>query len=117
MTAIGNHEASTRLLAGSLWLLARSSVSYVPAGAQAGYSASFYPGADSGGECGVPYNALFPFACQDSTTSFSRREPWYSFDYGNAHFVVMSTEHDFTRGTNRQLRIAAAVTGSGRRYG
>ena len=23
--------------------------------------------------------------------------PWYGFDYGNIHFVLMSTEHNFTR--------------------
>jgi hypothetical protein len=47
---------------------------------------------DSGGECGVPYEKRFPMpgAVED--------EPWYSFNYGNIHFVLMSTEHDFRRG-------------------
>ena len=43
MTSIGNHEQV--------------------------YSGSFYTGTDSGGECGVPYNAYFPFASQKSSAS------------------------------------------------
>jgi hypothetical protein len=53
------------------------------------HSDSFYNGTDSGGECGVPYEHFFPLP--DAT----RDEPWYSFDYGNVHFVFMSTEHNF----------------------
>ena len=78
MTGIGNHEQ--------------------------GWSGSVpFPGTDSGGECGVPYNAHFPFASQDplSKTKFSEREPWYSFVYGNVAFVQMSTEHDFSLGSKQ----------------
>eukprot|EP00928_Gymnodinium_smaydae_P088344 TRINITY_DN72448_c0_g1_i1.p1 TRINITY_DN72448_c0_g1~~TRINITY_DN72448_c0_g1_i1.p1 ORF type:complete len:631 (+),score=77.97 TRINITY_DN72448_c0_g1_i1:34-1926(+) len=77
MTAIGNHEV--------------------------GWSGSFYAGEDSGGECGVPYNAYFPFASQDEETNerLSTRRPWYAFKYGPATFVQMSTEHDFTKGSDQ----------------
>ena len=73
MTAIGNHEQ--------------------------GYTKSFYPGMDSGGECGVAYNSFFPFASQNPTAPFPERQPWYDFVYGNVHFIVMSTEHDYTPGS------------------
>eukprot|EP00928_Gymnodinium_smaydae_P004586 TRINITY_DN11557_c0_g2_i1.p1 TRINITY_DN11557_c0_g2~~TRINITY_DN11557_c0_g2_i1.p1 ORF type:complete len:544 (-),score=54.78 TRINITY_DN11557_c0_g2_i1:172-1803(-) len=77
MTAIGNHEL--------------------------GWSQSFYPGQDSGGECGVPYNAYFPFASQDEKTNtrLHERRPWYAFKYGPSTFVQMSTEHDFTKGSDQ----------------
>eukprot|EP00928_Gymnodinium_smaydae_P036992 TRINITY_DN25750_c0_g1_i1.p1 TRINITY_DN25750_c0_g1~~TRINITY_DN25750_c0_g1_i1.p1 ORF type:complete len:651 (+),score=59.57 TRINITY_DN25750_c0_g1_i1:15-1967(+) len=77
MTAIGNHEF--------------------------GWSNSFYAAEDSGGECGVPYNAYFPFASQDDKTEvrLSERRPWYAFKYGPATFVQMSTEHDFTKGSDQ----------------
>ncbi|CAI8008592.1 Probable inactive purple acid phosphatase 27 [Geodia barretti] len=44
---------------------------------------------DSAGECGVPYENRFamPTPAPD--------QPWYGFDYGSAHFVLMSTEHFF----------------------
>lgn len=86
MTAIGNHEQGTH--------------------------DSFYPGVDSGGECGVPYNAFFPFASQDPTSStpFSKRQPWYSFVYGNAAFVQMSTEHDYTPGSPQYAWIEKTLS-------
>jgi len=73
MTGIGNHEQ--------------------------GWSKGAIPGTDSGGECGVPYNANFPFASQNPSSSYADREPWYDFSYGNVHTVVFSTEHDFTVGS------------------
>merc|ERR1712166_1508383 len=76
MTAIGNHEQ--------------------------GWSGSTpFPGTDSGGECGVPYNAYFPFASQNPSSPFPDREPWYDFSYGSVHFVVFSTEHDFASGSSQ----------------
>ena len=75
MTGIGNHEQ--------------------------GWTKSFYPGLDSGGECGVSYNSFFPFASQNPTAPFTDRQPWYDFVYANIHFVVMSTEHDFTKGSSQ----------------
>ena len=78
MTAIGNHEQ--------------------------GFSGSSpFPGTDSGGECGVPYNAYFPFASQNPSSSFQKREPWYDFAYGNVHVVVFSTEHEFTPGSVQHM--------------
>ena len=56
MTAIGNHEQ--------------------------GFSKSWIPGTDSGGECGVPYNANFPWASQNPLSSFQERQPWYEIVYG-----------------------------------
>eukprot|EP00929_Paragymnodinium_shiwhaense_P007353 TRINITY_DN111258_c0_g1_i1.p1 TRINITY_DN111258_c0_g1~~TRINITY_DN111258_c0_g1_i1.p1 ORF type:complete len:697 (+),score=162.35 TRINITY_DN111258_c0_g1_i1:65-2092(+) len=85
MTAIGNHEMV--------------------------FSNSYYAGADSGGECGVPYNAYFPFASLDEKTGrklFDRR-PWYSFKYGPATFVVMSTEHNFTIGGEQNDWLEATL--------
>lgn len=38
---------------------------------------------DSGGECGVPYEARFPMP-----TPGRRDQPWYSFDHGPVHFTV-----------------------------
>jgi hypothetical protein len=44
---------------------------------------------DSQGECGVPYERRFPMPRP------SLDQPWYGFDYGSIHFVLMSTEHAF----------------------
>lgn len=56
-------------------------------------SGSYYDGRDSGGECGIPYEKRLrmPTPAQD--------QPWYSVNYGNIHFVFMSTEHDFREGS------------------
>jgi len=61
-----------------------------------GYSASYYPSQDSGGECGASYLAHFPFACLDASVEYSKQQPWYSFEFGSVHVTVMSTEHDFS---------------------
>lgn len=73
---------------------------------------------DSGGECGVPYMMRFfmptstaftksttatatatttttTFASSSSPAAATAQTSWYSFDYGNLHIVVMSTEQDF----------------------
>lgn len=54
-------------------------------------SQSFYHGNDGGGECGVPYSALFPMPApaDDPRTD----TPWYAFTIGPVRFVVASTEH------------------------
>ena len=49
-------------------------------------------GTDSGGECGVPYVTRFHMP---EGAPGSLRNMHYSFDYGNTHFVVMSTETDW----------------------
>jgi len=46
-------------------------------------------GADSAGECGVPYTKRFPMP------SVQPGQYWYSFDYGNVHMLVFSSEHNF----------------------
>ncbi|XP_076939505.1 putative inactive purple acid phosphatase 27 [Bidens hawaiensis] len=67
MTAIGNHERD-----------------YVNSG-------SVYITPDSGGECGVPYESYFPMPTP------AKDKPWYSIDQGSVHFVVISTEHDWSK--------------------
>ena len=56
---------------------------------------------DSGGECGVPTYAFFPYMSQNPTSSFEDRKPWYVLDYSIARIVVMSTEHDFSYGSEQ----------------
>ncbi|CAL4946992.1 unnamed protein product [Urochloa decumbens] len=66
MTAIGNHERDYA------------------------NSASVYVTPDSGGECGVPYESYFPMP------AVSKDKPWYSIEQGSVHFIVMSTEHEWS---------------------
>ncbi|XP_066309836.1 probable inactive purple acid phosphatase 27 [Miscanthus floridulus] len=66
MTAIGNHERD-----------------YANSG-------SVYVTPDSGGECGVAYESYFPMP------AVSKDKPWYSIEQGAVHFIVMSTEHEWS---------------------
>ncbi|XP_062223822.1 probable inactive purple acid phosphatase 27 [Phragmites australis] len=66
MTAIGNHERD-----------------YADSG-------SVYVTPDSGGECGVAYESYFPMP------AVSKDKPWYSIEQGSVHFIVMSTEHEWS---------------------
>lgn len=59
-------------------------------------SASFYSVTDSGGECGVATTGLLPMPSPASTD-----EPWWSYDVGLIHFIGMSTEHNYTRGSKQ----------------
>ncbi|XP_015775723.1 PREDICTED: probable inactive purple acid phosphatase 2 [Acropora digitifera] len=52
-------------------------------------------GDDSGGECGVPM--YYRFHMPDNGNALW----WYSFDYGSVHFVMMSTEHDYRKGSRQ----------------
>jgi acid phosphatase type 7 len=52
-------------------------------------------GADSGGECGVPMYHRFK-SPTDGNGIF-----WYSFNYGNVHIVQISSEHDYTVGSEQ----------------
>ncbi|XP_003387473.1 PREDICTED: probable inactive purple acid phosphatase 27 [Amphimedon queenslandica] len=54
------------------------------------HSGSYYEGTDSGGECGVPYEMRFQMPRPDP------KQHWYGFSLGSVHFVLMSTEIDFT---------------------
>lgn len=84
-------------------------------------SGSLFEGFDSGGECGVAYSRRLPMPAPrlDSSDTLPGRSarllkslwggkvpggshrvgriraPWYSFDHGMVHVVMMSTEHDF----------------------
>ncbi|KAF5822290.1 putative phosphodiesterase I [Helianthus annuus] len=71
MTAIGNHERD-----------------YVNSG-------SLYITPDSGGECGVPYESYFPMPTP------AKDKPWYSIEQGSVHFLVISTEHDFSKSSEQ----------------
>mmetsp|Transcript_35730 Transcript_35730/g.75820 ORF Transcript_35730/g.75820 Transcript_35730/m.75820 type:complete len:567 (-) Transcript_35730:75-1775(-) len=46
---------------------------------------------DSGGECGVPSQTKFRMPWDTARQPNDR--PWYSFDFGPVHFLMMSTEH------------------------
>ena len=69
--------------------------------APAGTGVSFYTGAESGGECGVPATRQFrtPRGADDA--------PWWSADIGAMHVVSMSTEHNFTHGSAQHAWLAA----------
>jgi len=60
------------------------------------HSGAFYNGTDSGGECGVPYEHRMIMPRQSGQT---RDQPWYSFEYGCIHFLLMSTEHNYQPGS------------------
>ena len=53
-------------------------------------SGSVYVTPDSGGECGVAYESYFPMP------AVSKDKPWYSIEQGTVHFIVMSTEHEWS---------------------
>jgi len=75
MTCIGNHE-----------------VDYP-------HTTTTFNGTDSGGECGVAYEKRMQMPTAVET------EPWYSFDSGPVHFVLMSTEHDFMPNSKQRAWI------------
>jgi len=52
-------------------------------------------GHDSGGECGVPMNERFVMPDNGNKVW------WYSFNYGLVHYIMMSTEHDYTPGSRQ----------------
>ena len=51
-------------------------------------------GHDSGGECGVPVYNRFHMPDRNGNQPW-----WYSYEYGLAHFTMISTENNFTRGS------------------
>ncbi|XP_068661164.1 probable inactive purple acid phosphatase 27 [Aristolochia californica] len=71
MTAIGNHERD-----------------YIDSG-------SVYITPDSGGECGIAYETYFPMPTS------GKDKPWYSIEQASVHFTVISTEHDWTEGSEQ----------------
>jgi hypothetical protein len=44
----------------------------------------------------VAYEAYFPMPTQAGVD-----KPWYSIESGPVHFTVMSTEHDWTQGSEQ----------------
>ncbi|KAK1425754.1 hypothetical protein QVD17_21112 [Tagetes erecta] len=60
---------------------------------------------DGGGECGVPYSLKFNMPGNASESTGSRAPPtrnlYYSFDFGVVHFVYISTETNFLKGSEQ----------------
>eukprot|EP00960_Hanusia_phi_P038891 753651-Hanusia_phi.AAC.2 len=56
-----------------------------------------YGRTDSEGECGVPFELRFPmpYSGDRSATKKVLDMPWYSFEKGPLHIIVLSSEHDF----------------------
>lgn len=52
-------------------------------------------GDDSSGECGVP--TFYRFTSPQNGNGIF----WYSFNYGSVHVIQMSSEHDWTRGSEQ----------------
>ncbi|KAK9051023.1 hypothetical protein SSX86_027648 [Deinandra increscens subsp. villosa] len=60
---------------------------------------------DGGGECGVPYSLKFNMPGNSSAPTGSRapatRNLYYSFNFGVVHFVYLSTETNFLKGSEQ----------------
>lgn len=76
---------------------------------------------DSGGECGVPFNARFIQPAGDQTGNLTPpitsdpRLPYYSDDIGPLHVIFASTEHDYHPGSEQHaflLRDLSSVNRS-----
>ncbi|KAK3166529.1 hypothetical protein QOZ80_1AG0046920 [Eleusine coracana subsp. coracana] len=69
------------------------------------WAANIYNGKDGGGECGVPYSIKFRMPGNSSfptgTGAPDTQNLYYSFDVGVVHFVYMSTETDFSHGSDQ----------------
>ncbi len=63
-------------------------------------SLPFYYGRASGGECSVPALKYIPMPAPASTN-----KPWWSYDIGIIHFLGMSTEHNYTIGSEQYFWI------------
>lgn len=82
---------------------------------------AFQNGDDSGGECGVPFNARFiqPAGDRQSKPIASNvsdpRHPFYSDNIGPVHVIFASTEHNYHPGSEQHaflLRDLASVNRS-----
>lgn len=66
-------------------------------------------GTDGGGECGVPYSLKFQMPGDSSfptgNAAPSTKNLYYSFDLGVVHFLYMSTETNFLRGSDQYAFI------------
>ena len=77
LTTVGNHEAD--------W-----------------YNVSYYQNHDSGGECAQVSTKLYPMPYPASAS-----KPWWSYDIGLIHFIGMSTEQNYTVGSEQWLWLKA----------
>lgn len=93
MVAIGNHEYDYK-----------------------GFGMKWHPidaGNDSGGECGVPYSALFHMPAVKAefapavTGRLNTRNLWFSFVKGPVTYIMMSSEHEFSKGPQYDFMIDA----------
>ena len=70
------------------------------------WSASYYFGEDSGGECGVCSTRLLPLPTPNGEPAGANdtggtNKPWWGYDVGLFHLVGMSTEHNYTTGSEQ----------------
>jgi len=72
-------------------------------------SGSLFNVKDSGGECGIPYESRFKMIDTD------HQKQWYSFDYGNVHIMMMSTEHEFAPGSEQYKFIVKDLSSVNRK--
>lgn len=94
MVSIGNHEYDHE-----------TGGENDPSGAGLGFHPSWGNyGDDSHGECSVPMYHRFVMP------STGHSLYWYSFDYGFIHFVMISTEHDFTYQSEQYSWIASDLS-------
>jgi len=82
-------------------------------------SGSIFVGNDSLGECGIPYEYRYPMPTPGTlvglrmASSFvamshvpahvAADKPWWSVNYGPIHFLFMSTEHNFSIGSEQYM--------------
>jgi len=93
MTCIGNHEFD--------------------------YNASIFAGNDSGGECGIPLQMRLPMPSPPMPPGFPNTKPtegfsdspWYSFEHGAVHFVLLSSEHDFNQTSAQYAWLESDLAG------
>merc|ERR1712216_731717 len=71
---------------------------------------------DSGGECGVPMKAHFPMtvdtvhAENQSVLPIKKRDAWYAFEYGNAHFIMLNSEEEYGPKSRQAVWLRTALT-------
>ncbi len=61
-------------------------------------TSSYYNGTDSGGECSIPTMKLYPQAYPSTI-----KKPWWSYDVGLIHWIGLSSEHDYSIGSEQYL--------------
>ncbi|KAG2432271.1 hypothetical protein HXX76_009189 [Chlamydomonas incerta] len=64
---------------------------------------------DSGGECGVPFDARFPMPYP------GKDKMWYAFEYGPVFFLQYSTEHRFDAGSEQYQFMVKTLASVDRR--